>query len=73
MLGYPVQDGETLTEYKKRIHENVKVIDSSFISDYEEFLYADFKAEYEVVYRLERTYTLLKRLLKQKKRHHFRR
>lgn len=73
MLGYPVQDGETLTEYKKRIHENVKVIDTSFISDYEEFLYADFKAEYEVVYRLERTYTLLKRLLKQKKRHHFRR
>ena len=51
----------------------INFIDTSFISDYEEFLYADFRADYEVVYRLERTYGLLKKLLKQKRRHHFRR
>lgn len=67
LMGYPMECGETLNEYRHRVDTFVNEENLIFISYYEELIYSDRKADESQIRRAEQIYQILKQQLRKKK------
>ena len=66
--GYPIIQGETLSEYKERLLTEVENIPSlDYINFYEDLVYADKDISGDKVLQTEESLTVMRKLLRQKK------
>ena len=67
LLGYPMETGETLSEYKGRISGLMSGQNLDFIAYYEELVYSDMQVSKSQILEAEQTYQALRELLKKSK------